>query len=167
MVDAGLLVTIDSDDPPMFGTDAVNDFRALARALGYGREQFENFTRNALEAAWLNPSDRANLARTVEERLVALLVCKVPPSGSLRLGNEQPELAQIRENDVAIVGCDVKPVVAIEAGVGDRVGLQLQAFGKGLVALRVERCPGEPSLEPWNCQSFGSRGTRPMALRMV
>ena len=72
MVDAGLRITIDSDDPPMFGTDAVNDFRALARALGYGLPEFAAFTRNAVKAAWLHDSDRAALTRTVETRLSAL-----------------------------------------------------------------------------------------------
>lgn len=72
MVDAGLTITIDSDDPPMFGTDAVNDFRALARALGYGLPEFAGFTRNAVSAAWLHDSDRAALSQRVEERLTAL-----------------------------------------------------------------------------------------------
>jgi adenosine deaminase len=72
MVDAGLTITIDSDDPPMFGTDAVNDFRALARALNYGLPEFAGFTRNAVAAAWLDDSDRIALSRTVEARLSAL-----------------------------------------------------------------------------------------------
>nr|WP_246315656.1 adenosine deaminase [Kineococcus aurantiacus] len=72
MVDAGLLVTIDSDDPPMFGTDAVNDFRALVRALGYGTEQLARFTRNAVEAAWLDDTERADLTRRVADRLASL-----------------------------------------------------------------------------------------------
>ena len=72
MVDAGLRITIDSDDPPMFGTDAVNDFRALARALGYGLPEFADFTRNAVNAAWLDGSDRAALSQVVESRLSAL-----------------------------------------------------------------------------------------------
>ncbi|GAA1700525.1 adenosine deaminase [Microbacterium sediminicola] len=72
MVDAGLLVTIDSDDPPMFGTDAVNDYRALARALGYGRAQFERFTWNAVEASWLDATDKLALTRRVQQKLDAL-----------------------------------------------------------------------------------------------
>jgi adenosine deaminase len=72
MVDAGLLVTIDSDDPPMFGTDAVNDLRALARALGYGREELTRFTWNAVEAAWLDGTDRAALTRRVTAALAVV-----------------------------------------------------------------------------------------------
>src|SRR3954452_15644278 len=70
--------------------------------------------------------------------------CSYPfqAQSSLRLGNEQPQFAKIRVDDVAIVGGDVDPVVTIEAGIRDRVGLQLEASGKRLVALRVERGPG-------------------------
>ncbi|GAB2876163.1 adenosine deaminase [Nocardioides pacificus] len=72
MVDAGLCVTIDSDDPPMFGTDPTNDFRVLARALGYGRDQLATFTRNAVEACWLDETDKADLARRVEAAVAAI-----------------------------------------------------------------------------------------------
>ena len=65
MVDAGVLVTIDSDDPPMFGTDAVNDFEVLHRVLGYDAEQLTQFTWNALEACWLDPSDKDSLAARI------------------------------------------------------------------------------------------------------
>nr|WP_241732131.1 adenosine deaminase [Galbitalea soli] len=66
MVDAGVAVTIDSDDPPMFGTDATNDFRVLHETLGYGADQLLRFTRTALEAAWLDAGDRAALGRRVD-----------------------------------------------------------------------------------------------------
>lgn len=61
MVDAGLKVCIDSDDPPMFGTDPTNDYHALAQALGYGVAQLTTFTRNAIDASWLDDTDKANL----------------------------------------------------------------------------------------------------------
>ncbi|MDN4175692.1 adenosine deaminase [Nocardioides sp. SOB77] len=71
MVDAGLLVTVDSDDPPMFGTDPTHDYRVLAHALGYRRDQLAAFTRNAVEACWLDDSDKTALLATVEERVAA------------------------------------------------------------------------------------------------
>jgi adenine deaminase len=61
MVDAGLCVTIDSDDPPMFGTDPTHDFRVLAHALGYGRDQLAQFTFNAIDATWLGEAGKADL----------------------------------------------------------------------------------------------------------
>jgi adenine deaminase len=72
MVDAGLQVTIDSDDPPMFGTDPTNDFRALAVALGYGLDQLAQFTRNAVEATWLDDTAKAQLRAEVESGIAAL-----------------------------------------------------------------------------------------------
>lgn len=66
MVDAGLCVTIDSDDPPMFGTDPTHDYRVLAHALGYRRDQLAAFTRNAVEACWLDETDKADLLARVE-----------------------------------------------------------------------------------------------------
>lgn len=72
MVDAGLKVAIDSDDPPMFGTDPSHDFRALALALDYGLEELATFTRNAVDACWLDETDKASLRRRVEEGVSAL-----------------------------------------------------------------------------------------------
>lgn len=69
MVEAGLLVTIDSDDPPMFGTDPTHDHRVLAHALGWGREELAQLTLNGVEASWLDASGRADLRARVEARL--------------------------------------------------------------------------------------------------
>ena len=72
MVDAGLCVTIDSDDPPMFGTDPTNDYRVLARALGYGLDELARFTRNAVDGCWLDASDKQSLRVRVEDRIAGL-----------------------------------------------------------------------------------------------
>lgn len=65
MVDAGVRVTIDSDDPPMFGTDAANDFEVLHRVLGYEVTQLMQFTWNALDACWLDESDKRDLGERI------------------------------------------------------------------------------------------------------
>lgn len=69
MVEAGLRVTIDSDDPPMFGTDPTNDFEVLHRTLGYGADQLLTFTMNAVEGSWLDESDKSALRDRVAQRL--------------------------------------------------------------------------------------------------
>ncbi|SHG24572.1 adenosine deaminase [Geodermatophilus nigrescens] len=69
MVDAGLLVTIDSDDPPMFGTDPTHDHRVLAHALGWRRDRLADLTRNAVEACWLDDTDKAALLARVEAQV--------------------------------------------------------------------------------------------------
>jgi adenosine deaminase len=72
MVDAGLVVTIDSDDPPMFGTDPTHDYRVLAHALGYRRDQLAAFTRNGVEASGLDESDKTALLARVEALVAAI-----------------------------------------------------------------------------------------------
>jgi adenosine deaminase len=71
MVDAGLCVTIDSDDPPMFGTDPTHDLRVLAHALGYRRDELATFTSNAIDACWLDESEKTSLRRRAEAMVAA------------------------------------------------------------------------------------------------
>ncbi|WP_199255143.1 adenosine deaminase [Mycolicibacterium mengxianglii] len=73
MVDAGLCVTIDSDDPPMFGTDPSNDYLVLAKALGYGLDQLTAFTYNAIDAVWLDESDKQSLRTEATRRIAAIV----------------------------------------------------------------------------------------------
>ncbi|WP_327142300.1 adenosine deaminase [Nocardia sp. NBC_01327] len=69
MVEAGLRVTIDSDDPPMFGTDPTNDFEVLHRTLGYDTDQLLAFTLNAVEGCWLDDPDKSALRTRVQRQL--------------------------------------------------------------------------------------------------
>ncbi|MFJ7065223.1 adenosine deaminase [Streptomyces sp. NPDC101115] len=64
MVDAGVLVTINSDDPPMFGTDLNNEYAVAARLLGLDERGLAALAKNAVEASFL---DEAGKARLVEE----------------------------------------------------------------------------------------------------
>jgi aminodeoxyfutalosine deaminase len=57
LIDQGVYVTVNSDDPPMFNTDLVSEYQALADRLGFGRAQLEQLSLNALRASFL-PSDR-------------------------------------------------------------------------------------------------------------
>lgn len=79
MVEAGLRVTIDSDDPPMFGTDPSHDFRVLAHALGYGRDQLAAFTRHAIDACWLDDTATAELHKLATAAIAATPDVPVPP----------------------------------------------------------------------------------------
>ncbi|MEU6978896.1 MULTISPECIES: adenosine deaminase [unclassified Streptomyces] len=64
MVDAGVLVTVNSDDPPMFGTDLNNEYAVAARLLGLDERGVAALAKNAVEASFL---DEAGKARIVEE----------------------------------------------------------------------------------------------------
>lgn len=61
MVDAGVAVCIDGDDPPMFGTDPTKDLQVLVDALGYDEAQLLRFTANAIDASWIDDSEKAAL----------------------------------------------------------------------------------------------------------
>jgi adenosine deaminase len=66
MLDAGLAVTIDSDDPPMFGTDPTHDLRVLGPALGFDPAPLRRMLGHAVDACWLDDTDRAALRARVD-----------------------------------------------------------------------------------------------------
>lgn len=47
--EAGVAVTVNSDDPPLFNTNLTNEFRVLAGVFGYGKEDLARIGRNAFE----------------------------------------------------------------------------------------------------------------------
>jgi len=61
---AGLNVSLNTDDPPFFGTDPVTEYRRVADAFGLCREEVLRLARNGFEAAFLpEPAKAALLAR--------------------------------------------------------------------------------------------------------
>ena len=57
MLDAGLNVTLNSDDPAYFGGGMLANFRACAQAFDWNRETFRKLSTNAVSAAFM-PDDR-------------------------------------------------------------------------------------------------------------
>lgn len=66
-VEEGLLVTLNSDDPPMFGTSITNEYRVLARDLGFSREQLERLSLNGIEASFLSDGEKGAMKVEFEE----------------------------------------------------------------------------------------------------
>jgi adenosine deaminase len=62
MVDAGLYCTVNSDDPPMFGTDLNGEYELLA-GQGFGWDELWRLNRNAVEASFLSEAEKAALRR--------------------------------------------------------------------------------------------------------
>ena len=58
LLDRGLLVTVNSDDPAYFGGYVADNFQASAAALGLGREQLLTLARNSFVASFLNEERR-------------------------------------------------------------------------------------------------------------
>ncbi|WP_328335630.1 MULTISPECIES: adenosine deaminase [unclassified Streptomyces] len=66
MVDAGVLVTINSDDPPMFGTDLNNEYLVAARLLGLDERGTAELAKNAVTASFLDAPGKAKLTAEID-----------------------------------------------------------------------------------------------------
>ncbi|WP_306313751.1 adenosine deaminase [Streptomyces hydrogenans] len=66
MVDAGVLVTVNSDDPPMFGSDLNNEYAVAARLLGLDERGVAGLAKNAVEASFLDPAGKLRLAAEID-----------------------------------------------------------------------------------------------------
>ncbi|TQJ21700.1 aminodeoxyfutalosine deaminase [Micromonospora sp. A202] len=71
LVEAGLLVTINSDDPPMFGTTLNDEYAVAARLLGAGREGLAGLARNAVTASFLDPAGKQRISAEIDAYLAA------------------------------------------------------------------------------------------------
>ncbi|MFJ3580684.1 adenosine deaminase [Streptomyces sp. NPDC090127] len=66
MVAAGVLVTINSDDPPMFGTDLNTEYAVAARLLELDERGLAALAKNAVEASFLDPAGKARIAAEID-----------------------------------------------------------------------------------------------------
>jgi adenosine deaminase len=51
--DAGLLVTVNTDDPAMFGNSLAEEYQLLEERLGFSRDEVRTLILNGIEASWL------------------------------------------------------------------------------------------------------------------
>lgn len=65
--DAGVKVTVSTDDPPFFGTSMTQEYSWLAQCFGWGRDDFADIARIALDAAFIDAPARAVLQNRLEE----------------------------------------------------------------------------------------------------
>ena len=72
MRDAGLLVTINTDDPAMTGADLGREYRDVAEALGYGFDEMCRIAVEGIDATWLDDTDQRDLRRAFEETIAPL-----------------------------------------------------------------------------------------------
>ncbi|MCX4748807.1 adenosine deaminase [Kitasatospora sp. NBC_01287] len=68
-VDAGLLVTVNSDDPPMFGTDLNTEYQVAARLLDLDEAGVAALAKNAVQASFLDPAGKARIAGEIDAHL--------------------------------------------------------------------------------------------------
>jgi aminodeoxyfutalosine deaminase len=65
-VRAGVLVTINSDDPPMFGTDLNNEYAVAARLLDLDERGLAELAKNAVEASFLDAAGKARIKDEID-----------------------------------------------------------------------------------------------------
>jgi adenosine deaminase len=59
--DRGLLVTIGSDDPPLFGTDLNQEYTVLVDHFSFGAKELEKITLNGLRASFLPEAEKSRM----------------------------------------------------------------------------------------------------------
>jgi adenine deaminase len=69
MMDKGLLVTVNSDDPAYFGGYVNENYRAVSRALGLQRDEIAATVRNSIEASLMTTAEKADALAEVERVL--------------------------------------------------------------------------------------------------
>lgn len=64
--DAGVKVTVSTDDPPFFHTTMTREFQELELAFKWGEEEFAALTQTSLEAAFCDENTRDRLKKRLE-----------------------------------------------------------------------------------------------------
>jgi adenosine deaminase/aminodeoxyfutalosine deaminase len=64
--DSGLMVTLNSDDPALFGRDLLEEFRLAQTEFHFTEEQLRELVANSIEASFLPPERKIALLRATE-----------------------------------------------------------------------------------------------------
>lgn len=72
LYDAGVYITVNSDDPPMFNTTLTDEYLALARDLQFDAEAIERLVFNAVHATLLDSSAKAALEQRMRAEFARL-----------------------------------------------------------------------------------------------
>ena len=90
----GLFVTLNSDDPPMFGTTLTDEYRQAAAVFGLSRAQLADLAANGVRASFLDAGAKQALLAEIEavasdtvasSRLGRCSACFLSPAYSLSL----------------------------------------------------------------------------------
>jgi aminodeoxyfutalosine deaminase len=64
--DSGLMVTLNSDDPPMFGSNLLEEYQLAHERFGFSLDQLRELAANAVEASFLPPDRKLRLLGQIE-----------------------------------------------------------------------------------------------------
>jgi adenosine deaminase len=65
--ESGILVTVNTDDPTMFGTTLAQEYRLLEAELGFTREQTRELILNGIEASWMPAARKEGMKRRFQD----------------------------------------------------------------------------------------------------
>ncbi len=68
--DEGLMVTINSDDPAMFGSSLAGEYALWQRQFGFSDEQLRELARNSFEASFLPAETKVGFLNLVDSTVV-------------------------------------------------------------------------------------------------
>lgn len=66
LIEAGALVTINTDDPAMFDTDLASEFETLTNQVGLPDSALKKLTLAVVEASWASSATRSRLVQEIE-----------------------------------------------------------------------------------------------------
>jgi adenine deaminase len=69
MMDKGLMVTLNSDDPAYFGGYVNDNYRAVSEALALGRDEIIAIVRNGVQASLMSASEKAKVQAEIDRIL--------------------------------------------------------------------------------------------------
>lgn len=73
MAEAGLKIMLNSDDPPMFGTDLGKEYSKASDLLGFQPPLFRQMALDAIHGSWLPDGDKARLTAEWSAEIDALI----------------------------------------------------------------------------------------------
>lgn len=79
MIELGLNVTLNSDDPPMFGTEIGSEFVTTCAAMELGPDKAIELALNGIDASWLDDGEKRTMRRDFE-REIEVLRSELEPS---------------------------------------------------------------------------------------
>ncbi|UAK34031.1 adenosine deaminase [Nocardia asteroides] len=71
LLDRGLTVTINSDDPAYFGAYVADNYLALAEHAGLGTDRLAELARNSFRASWITPARQDTFLREIDDYVAA------------------------------------------------------------------------------------------------
>jgi adenosine deaminase/aminodeoxyfutalosine deaminase len=65
--ECGLMVTLNSDDPPMFGSNLLEEYLLVQQRYGFTLDQMRELAANSVEASFLGPERKLRLLAAIEQ----------------------------------------------------------------------------------------------------